>query len=260
MAHARLTTIGTAALGGVLAAVGMVVLAAGPAAAADHTVEPGENLVSIARQHGVSVGDLVRLNGLPNPDHLLVGTTLHVPATSTTTKVTTKKVKVKGKAPATASRATRGTTRATPTKAEIGKAAAFSLTDPQQRQIDDLLQRAAQEFGVSPSLLKALTYTESRWRQEAVSASGAVGVGQLLPVTATWLAGVMGEPGLDVRSTADNVRLSAKLLRVLLDELGGTQRALAAYYQGIGSVQRRGVLPSGARYAAIVVARQSWFR
>jgi murein DD-endopeptidase MepM/ murein hydrolase activator NlpD len=253
MAHARLTTIGTAALGGVLAAAGVVVLAAGPAAAADHTVQPGESLVSIARQHGVSVGDLVRLNGLPNPDHLLVGTTLHVPSPPT-------KTKAKAKTPAKTSTAARGATRATPTKAEIGKGAVFSLTDPQRRQVDQLLQRAALEFGVSPSLLKALTYTESRWRQEAVSASGAIGVGQLLPVTATWLAGLMGEPGLDVRSAADNVRLSAKLLRVLLDELGGTQRALAAYYQGIGSVQRRGVLPSGARYAAIVAARQSWFR
>lgn len=257
MAHARLTTIGTAAVCAVLAAVGVVVLAAGPATAADHTVQPGENLVSIARQHGVSVGELVRLNGLPNPDHLLVGTTLHVPVPATTTKA---KAKAKATATAKASTRTRGRTRATPSKGEIGKAAMFSLTDPQRRQIDDLLQQAAQEFGVSPSLLKALTYTESRWRQEAVSASGAVGVGQLLPVTATWLAGVMGEPGLDVRSTADNVRLSAKLLRVLLDELGGTQRALAAYYQGIGSVQRRGVLPSGAHYAAIVVARQPWFR
>jgi len=255
MAHARPTTIGTAALSGVLAAVGVVVLAAGPAAAADHTVQPGENLVSIARQHGVSVGDLIRLNGLPNPDHLLVGATLHVP--SQTTKA---KAPAKAKAKATTSTAARGTTRATPTKAEIGKGAVFSLTDPQRRQIDQLLQRAAQEFGVSPSLLKALTYTESRWRQEAVSVSGAIGVGQLLPVTATWLAGLMGEPGLDVRSTADNIRLSAKLLRVLLDELGGAQRALAAYFQGIGSVQRRGVLPSGARYAAIVAARQSWFR
>ena len=60
----------------------------------------------------------------------------------------------------------------------------------------------------------------------------------------------MGEPGLDVRSTQDNVRLSAKLLRLLLDRTGSTKQALAAYYQGIGAVLQRGVSTGGARYAA----------
>jgi len=125
--------------------------------------------------------------------------------------------------------------------------------------VSQLLDRAAREFGVKPSLLKALTYTESRWHQDAVSSVGAVGVGQLLPATATWLAGLMGEPGLDVRSTQDNVRLSARLLRLLLDRAGSTTRALAAYYQGIGAVLQHGVSTGGARYAAIITARQAWF-
>jgi soluble lytic murein transglycosylase-like protein len=112
---------------------------------------------------------------------------------------------------------------------------------------------------VKSSLLKALTYTESRWRQDAASSVGAIGVGQLLPATATWLSGLMGEPSLDLRSTQDNVRLSARLLRLLLDRTGSTTRALAAYYQGIGAVLEHGVTAGGARYAAIVIARQAWF-
>src|SRR6476659_955188 len=88
MAQPRAHSLCTAAASGLLAVVGVVVLSAGPAFAADHTVEPGENLVGIARQHGVTVADLVRINGLGDPNHVVAGTTLHLP--SRTTKPATK--------------------------------------------------------------------------------------------------------------------------------------------------------------------------
>jgi LysM repeat protein len=249
MAQTRARSLCTAAASGVLAVVGVVVLSGGPAFAADHTVQPGENLVGIARQHGVTVAELVWINGLGDPNHLVAGTTLHLPGRTTTSGT---KSGTKAAAPARGSAATKAAALA-------GKGPAYTLGDDQRRQVNQLLDRAAREFGVKPSLLKALTYTESRWHQDAVSSVGAVGVGQLLPATATWLAGLMGEPGLDVRSTQDNVRLSARLLRLLLDRTGSTKRALAAYYQGIGAVLQHGVSTGGARYAAIITARQAWF-
>jgi murein DD-endopeptidase MepM/ murein hydrolase activator NlpD len=241
MAQTRARSLFTAATSGVIAIVGVAVLSATPAFAVDHRVQPGENLVGIAREHGVTVADLVRINGLDDPNHVVAGTTLHLPERTTTT----------AKAKTTSS--------AKSTSAAAGKGPAYTLSEDQRRQVDQLLNRAAWEFGVKPSLLKALTYTESRWHQDAVSSVGAIGVGQLLPATATWLAGLMGEPGLDVRSTEDNVRLSARLLRLLLDRTGSTKRALAAYYQGIGAVLGHGVSAGGARYAAIITARRAWF-
>ena len=250
MAQTRARSLCIAATSGVLAIVGGVVLSAGPVFAADHTVQPGENLVGIARQHGVTVPDLVRINGLSDPNLVVAGTTLHLPshATKPAAKTTAKPA-----APTRGSAATKAHT------VRAGTGPAYTLGDDQRRQVNQLLDRAAREFGVRPSLLKALTYTESRWHQDAVSSVGAVGVGQLLPATATWLAGLMGEPGLDVRSTQDNVRLSARLLRLLLDRAGSTKRALAAYYQGIGAVLQHGVSTGGARYAAVITARQAWF-
>jgi soluble lytic murein transglycosylase-like protein len=221
--------------------VGVVVLC-GPAAAADHTVQPGESLVAIARRHGVSVAELVRLNGITDPNHLVAGATLRLPGSRS------------------AKQSSRPSPAAAPSRRAPEKGPIFTLSDEQRRQISTLLERAAREFRVSPSLLKALTYTESCWQPDAVSAVGAIGIGQLLPATATWLAGMMGEPSLDVRSTADNIRMSAQLLRLLLDKAGGTKRALAAYYQGIGAVLEHGVTAGGARYAAVVTARQRWFR
>ena len=227
MAQTRARSLCTAATSGVLAVVGVVVLSAGPAFAADHTVQPGENLVGIARQHGVTVADLVRINGLSDPNHVVAGTTLHLP--SRTTKPAAKTA-AKPAAPTRGSAATKAAT------ALAGKGPAYTLGDDQRRQVNQLLDRAAREFGVKPSLLKALTYTESRWHQDAVSSVGAIGVGQLLPATATWLAGLMGEPGLDVRSTQDNVRLSARLLRLLLrpdrQHQAGAGRVLPGHRRG----------------------------
>ena len=239
---ARPVSLWSAALGSAVAIVGAVVLA-GPAAAADHTVQPGESLGVIARRHGVSVAELARLNGLADPNHVLVGTTLRLPG--------------RGAKPTSGGAAR--TSRSSGAGPGSPGGAVFSLSDGDRRQLSQLLGAAAREFGVPATLLKALTYTESRWRADAVSSVGAIGIGQLLPETAAWLAGLMGEPSLNVRSTPDNIRMSARLLRVLLDRAGGTTRALAAYYQGIGSVLERGVSPGGARYAAIVIARQRWF-
>jgi LysM repeat protein len=255
MAQTRAHLLCTAAASGVLAIVGVVVLSAGPAFAADHTVQPGENLVGIAHQHGVTVADLARVNGLGDPNHVVVGTTLHLP--SRTTKPGTKSGATSAAKPAAAARRSAAATAAPAARA--GKGPAYTLSDDQRRHVNQLIDRAAREFSVKPSLLKALTYTESRWHQDAVSSVGAIGVGQLLPATATWLAGLMGEPGLDPRSTQDNVRLSARLLRLLLDRTGSTKQALAAYYQGIAAVLQNGVSTGGARYAAIVIARQAWF-
>jgi LysM repeat protein len=225
-------------------AVGLSILAivAAPAAgAAEHEVKAGENLTAIAARYGVSAAELARLNDLSDPNHLLVGTRLRLPGGSS-------------------SSGSAGASRARPSAALAPDTApAFDISDGERRETSHLLYRAAKEFGVPASLLKALTYTESRWRQDVVSRSGAIGVGQLLPETAAWLAAMMDEPGLDPTSRSDNIRLSARLLRFLLDKAGTPKRALAAYYQGIGAVLRDGVSDGGARYARIITSRQSWF-
>ena len=153
-----------------LAIVGAVVLSAGPALAADHTVQPGENLVGIARQHGATVADLVRINGLGDPNHVVVGTTLRLPG-----RTSTAATKAGAKPASVRRRGSRARPRPPPPLA--GKGPAYTLSDDQRRQVSQLLDRAAREFRVKPSLLKALTYTESRWHQAAVSSVGAIGRG-----------------------------------------------------------------------------------
>ncbi|MCL5959711.1 MAG: LysM peptidoglycan-binding domain-containing protein [Chloroflexi bacterium] len=45
-----------------------------------YTVQPGDNLISIAGRYGVSVDSIVTLNGLVNPDRISAGQTLTIPS------------------------------------------------------------------------------------------------------------------------------------------------------------------------------------
>jgi soluble lytic murein transglycosylase-like protein len=115
---------------------------------------------------------------------------------------------------------------------------------------------AAQEAGVPADLLMAIAYHESRWRADAVSSTGALGIGQLMPKTAAWVArDLIGEPNLDPRKPADNIRISARLFRWLFDRAGGdVDQALAMYAQGVEGVRRDGVRPSSVKFAAQIAA------
>ncbi len=53
-----------------------------PACQAIHTVRRGETLSAIARHYGVRVADIVRANGIPNPNRIFPGQRLCIPAAS----------------------------------------------------------------------------------------------------------------------------------------------------------------------------------
>jgi LysM repeat protein len=55
-----------------------------PTAAADpgyieYTVERGDILKAIAERYGVTIGEIIAINQIPNPDSLVVGSVIHVP-------------------------------------------------------------------------------------------------------------------------------------------------------------------------------------
>ena len=54
------------------------------ATAASVTVRSGETLSDIADRYGVSVGTLMRMNGIRNPDSLQIGQSLQVPGPTVT--------------------------------------------------------------------------------------------------------------------------------------------------------------------------------
>ncbi|WP_379920654.1 lytic transglycosylase domain-containing protein [Erythrobacter sp. R86502] len=114
------------------------------------------------------------------------------------------------------------------------------------------LLELAERFDLSPSLIEALVWQESRWKENAVSPVGAQGLAQLMPGTARYL-------GVDSRDPFQNLEGGARYLREQLDRFDGDlEKALAAYNAGPGRVERAGGIPNireTRQYVAAIMAR-----
>lgn len=110
----------------------------------------------------------------------------------------------------------------------------------------------SQRFDISPSLIAALVWQESRWKPTAVSPVGARGLAQLMPRTAR-------ELGVNPDDPASNLEGGARYLRQQLDTFDGDiERALAAYNAGPGRVRRAKGIPrikETQQYVASIVNR-----
>ena len=113
------------------------------------------------------------------------------------------------------------------------------------------VRAAARAEGIPVSFALAIARTESGFRSHSISSTGAMGVMQLMPATAS-RHGV-----IDPFDPQDNARGAARYLRTLWDRYRGDKRRVAAAYNaGEGRVPRRGQLrvPSSTLgYAAQVV-------
>ena len=96
----------------------------------------------------------------------------------------------------------------------------------------------AAKYDISPALLEAVVWQESRWNTGAVSPVGARGLAQLMPGTARQM-------GVNPHDPSANLEGGARYLRMQLDAFGGDiEKALAAYNAGPGRVQRAGGIPA----------------
>jgi soluble lytic murein transglycosylase len=96
---------------------------------------------------------------------------------------------------------------------------------------------AAREAGLDPSFIYGLIRQESRFVMDARSGVGASGLMQLMPDTAKWTAkkiGVPYSPAL-IADRETNLKLGNAYLKLVLDDVGGSQpMAAAAYNAGPG--------------------------
>ena len=99
----------------------------------------------------------------------------------------------------------------------------------------------ARENGLDPALLAAVIYQESKFRPNAESASGAIGLMQLTPSTAHGIALRTGGSAFvtsDLYNPDINIRYGAWYLANLVRKYGQKRLALAAYNAGQGNVDR----------------------
>jgi soluble lytic murein transglycosylase len=99
----------------------------------------------------------------------------------------------------------------------------------------------AREHGLDPALLAAVIYQESKFRPDAKSSSGAIGLMQLTPATAHGIAVRTHGSAFRTSDLLDpdiNIRYGAWYLHNLFVKYGTERLVLAAYNAGQGNVDR----------------------
>lgn len=120
------------------------------------------------------------------------------------------------------------------------------------------LSEAAQQTGVDEALVFGLVRQESRFRADAVSSAGAVGLMQLMPPTARWVAKQLGKTDFrpsQISDVATNAKFGTYYFKYWLDRFDNLSLlAIAGYNAGPGRAQAwRAARPiEGAIYAETI--------
>jgi soluble lytic murein transglycosylase-like protein len=107
-----------------------------------------------------------------------------------------------------------------------------------ERSFHSIIQRTALRYNIDPALVKAIIMVESEYNPNAISGKGAMGLMQLMPVTARSL-GVD-----DIFNPEQNIHAGVRHFKFLLEQFDGDIKlALAAYNAGSRSVRRYKDIP-----------------
>ncbi len=213
-----------------------------------YTVASGDTLSGIALKLRVRQAELTSLNGITNPNRIRIGQKLQVPAGAV---VTTNGA---GGDP------TPSTDNVAAHLARYPRMPQRITSRPERAALIPIFERWAAANNLPVDLVMGVAWQESGWNNEAVSYAGAVGVGQIMPATGEWVAtDLIGQPGLRRENPEDNIRMSARYLRWLINFMGSEDLALAGYFQGPNSVKAGQMLGATERYVASVNAHRGFF-
>jgi len=210
-------------------------------APATYLVKAGDTLSAIAAAKNLTVDVIAEANNLTGAMTIYAGQQLVLPSGT----------------------ASAGVFMATPRNSSYAAAIAASgatlasRPNPNHATVQALVRAEAQRQGVPPAIALAIAQQESGFSQRMVSATNAVGVMQLMPSTATWIADYTKQP-LNAYDVNDNIRGGVTLLRLLLQS-ANTSDAIAGYYQGLASVRASGMHPDTKAYVANVLALSARF-
>ncbi len=203
-----------------------------------YTVRAGDTLTGLALRFGTTPKALAQRNRLPRT-MLLIGQHLSYGVT------------VRAAVPVAVS-------SAVARSAARHRAALRTGSVPSKALVRTMIRAAAHRHRVPASLALALAYQESGFQQRVVSPVDAIGVMQVLPSTGRALGRMHGRT-FDLLKAADNIEAGVLLLRDLLTATGSAPKAMAGYYQGLGSVEQFGLLPQTTRYIQNVQLLQKRF-
>lgn len=241
-----------------------------------HVVGAGESLSFIADMYDVTVGQLVELNEIADPDLIFPGQSIDVPgeAGGTSEYVVQEGDTLSGIAAkygittaglqaandiADAHYIYPGQVLMVPGSESSAPAPApgLSLADrPVNAELEGLFEEFAAYEGIDPGLVKAVAWIESGWQQHVVSHTGAVGIMQLMPGTTAWLeSDVFGYDLHERESAYDNIKMGVAYLGILMEATGWNEKvAVGSYYQGHGNTLNGILYNDTVDYVAAVFA------
>lgn len=192
-----------------------------------YVVRPGDTMSQIAVQHRMPLAALLKANRLGMRSVIHPGDRISVPAP----------------------RATR-TTAATKATHPAGPLR-LGVKEVPRAKVKAMIIATARKHGVDPKLALAIGWQESGWQQNIRSTANALGIMQVIPSSGEWASTLVGRR-LNLRNAQDNVTAGVVILRALNRMADNRDQAIAGYYQGLASVQSRGLYTDTKQYVLSV--------
>jgi LysM repeat protein len=208
-----------------------------------YRVRAGDTLSTIAARHHTTVAAIARASGISSRAFIQPGQVLRVPGRG--------KAAARPAVPDTFNGRTYP--RSVAGAAARNRAILARRSVPSRSETKAMIARIARQQGVDPRLALAIGYVESGWNQRAVSPANAVGVMQVIPQGGQWASGLVGRR-LDLLRTSDNITAGVVMLRSLGRSTSSMEQTVAAYYQGLGALQKHGMYSDTKQYVRTVMA------
>lgn len=108
-----------------------------------------------------------------------------------------------------------------------------------KKDYKNIVLGVSNEYQLNSDLVFAIIKVESNFDTNATSKAGARGLMQIMPATASWIAGKIDEEYLDDKlfEPEFNIRCGCYYLRYLLDKFGYEDVAICAYNAGESAVR-----------------------
>lgn len=103
---------------------------------------------------------------------------------------------------------------------------------------EEEISYASETYYVDPVFVASVINSESGFNKDVVSSKGAVGLMQLMPSTAEYLAEKLNYGEYDLKLPEDNINLGTYYLSILLEEFKDETLALCSYNAGPTNVHK----------------------
>lgn len=102
----------------------------------------------------------------------------------------------------------------------------------------DIVLKNSSQFALEPYLVYSVIKTESGFKTNVKSSKGAVGLMQITPSTAEYIAEKLATPTYNLEDVETNVKFGCFYLRYLINKFKSLNTAITAYNAGEGNVSK----------------------